>query len=171
MYLNKVRILNEIFLRNGTLFNNMKNIGPKLIRLFKEGYCTPQIAKIAREIKEPSTTIHYNIKKLEKEGAIRTYKAVFDYKKIDEGFCVYLFLKLTAKAGADPDRIATKLARYEEVESADLLAGEWDVILKVRTKDQDAFYNTLKTILALEGIEGTTSLISLRQVKTEFVLL
>ncbi|UCE43792.1 MAG: hypothetical protein JSV57_05425, partial [Candidatus Bathyarchaeota archaeon] len=111
----------------------MKNIGPKLVKLFKEGYCTPQIAKIAREIKAPSTTIHYNIKKLEKEGVVRTYKAVFDYKKIDEGFCVYLFLKLTAKAGADPDRITTELARYEEVESADLLAGEWDVVLKVRT--------------------------------------
>ena len=44
----------------------MKNIEPKLISLFKEGYCTPQIARIARKIKEPSTTIHYNIKKLEK---------------------------------------------------------------------------------------------------------
>jgi len=149
----------------------MKNIRPRLIRLFKESYCTPQIARIAKEIKEPSTTIHYNIKKLEKEGAIKAYKAVFDYKKIDEGFCVYLFIKLTARAGADPDRIVGELARYEEVESADLLAGEWDIILKVRTRDQDEFYMALKSILAREGIEKTTSLISLKQVKTEFVLL
>ncbi len=149
----------------------MKNIRPKLIRLFKEGYCTPQIARIARETKEPSTTIHYNIKKLEKEGAVKTYKAVFDYKRIDEGFCVYLFLKLTAKAGADPDRISAEMARYEEVESADLVAGEWDVVLKVRTKDQDEYYDVLKNILAREGVEGTTSLISLKQIKTEFVLL
>jgi DNA-binding Lrp family transcriptional regulator len=149
----------------------MKNIRPRLIKLFKEGYCTPQIAKIAKEIKEPSTTIHYNIKKLEKEGTIKTYKAVFDYKKIDEGFCVYLFVKLTAKAGAYPDRIVGELARYEEVESADLLAGEWDMVLKVRTKDQDEFYDVLKSILAREGVEKTTSLISLKQVKTEFVLL
>lgn len=149
----------------------MKNIGPKLIKLFKEGYCTPQIAKIAKEIKEPSTTIHYNIKKLEREGAVRTYKAVFDYKRIDEGFCVYLFIKLTARAGAYPDQISTEFARYEEVESADLLAGEWDMILKVRTKDQDGYYDVLKNILAREGVEGTTSLISLKQIKTEFVLL
>ncbi len=149
----------------------MKNIEPKLTRLLKEGYCTPKIAMIAKEIKEPSTTIHYNIKKLEKEGAIRTYKAVFDYKKIDEGFCVYLFVKLTAKAGADPAKIVRELARYEEVESADLLAGEWDIVLKVRTKDQDEFYDVLKSILAREGVEKTTSLISLKQLKTEFVLL
>ncbi len=148
----------------------MKNIKPKLIKLFKEGYCTPQIARIAKKIKEPSTTIHYNIKKLEKEGAVKTYKAAFDYKKIDEGFCVYLFIKLTASAGADPDRIVGELAKYEEVEGADLLAGEWDVILKVRTKDQDEYYEVLKSILAREGVEKSTSLISLKQVKTEFVL-
>ena len=149
----------------------MKNIRPKLIELFKEGYCTPQIARISKEIREPSTTIHYNIKKLEKEGAIKTYKAVFNYKKINEGFCVYLFIKLTSNAGAHPDRIISELAGYKEVESADTLAGEWDIILKVRTEDQDSFYEMLKSILAREGVEKTTSLISLKQVKTEFVLL
>ncbi len=149
----------------------MKNIRPKLIKLFKQGYCTPQIAKIAKSINEPSTTIHYNIKRLEKEEAIKTYKAVFDYKKIDEGFCVFLFIKLTAKVGAYPDQIIGEFARYEEVESADLLAGEWDIILKIRTKDQDEFYGVLKSILSREGVEKTTSLISLRQAKTEFVML
>ena len=149
----------------------MKNITPKLIELFKEGYCTPQIARIARTINEPSATIHYNIKKLEKENAIKTYKAVFDYKKIGEGFCVYILLKLTAEAGAFPDRIAGELAKIREIESVDLLAGEMDVIIKVRAKDQDEFYNLLRGLLARAEIEKSTSMISLRQIKTEFVLL
>ena len=65
-------------MKNCMLFNIMKDIKPKLISLFKEGYCTPQISKIARTIDEPSTTIHYNIKKLESEGVLKTYKGVFD---------------------------------------------------------------------------------------------
>ncbi len=149
----------------------MKDIKPKLIALFKAGYCTPQIGRIAREINEPAATIHYNIKKLENEGAVKAYKAVFDYKKIDEGFCVYLFIKLTASVGANPDKISNEFARYREVESLDVLAGEWDMILKIRTKDQDEFYKVLKSILAREGIAKTTSLISLKQIKTEFVLM
>jgi DNA-binding Lrp family transcriptional regulator len=149
----------------------MKNIRPELIRLFKEGYCTPQISRIARKINEPSATLHYNIKKLENEGAIKTYKAVFDYKKIEEGFCTYLFIKLTAKAGADPDKIIGELARYEEVDSADILSGEWDIVLKVRTKDQDKYYDVLKSILRREGVEKSTSVTTLKQVKTDFVLL
>jgi len=150
----------------------MKDIRPKLIRLFKEDYCTPQIGRIAREINEPSTTIHYNVKKLESEGAIKTYKAVFDYKKIGEGFCSYVLIALSSNEYADPERIADNLARHREVESVDILAGDWELIIKVRAKDQDEYYQFLKNAVSKEkGIENTNSLISLKQVKTEFVQL
>ena len=153
------------------LFNNMKNIKPKLIRLFKEGYCTPQIARIAKTIHEPSTTIHYNIKKLENEGAIKTYKAVFDYKKIDEGFCAYVLIALSPAEYRTPERIAWCLAKHKEVESVDLVAGDWELIIKVRTKDQDEYYNFLRNVVSREeGMQKTKTMISLKQLKTEFVL-
>jgi len=150
----------------------MKNIKPKLIRLFKEGYCTPQIARIAKTIDEPSTTIHYNIKKLEQEEAIKTYKAVFDYKKIDEGFCAYLLFALSPAEYTTPERIAMDLAKHKEVESVDLVTGDWELIIKIRTKDQDEYYNFLKNVISGEkGFQKTKSMISLKQIKTEFVLL
>ncbi len=148
----------------------MKDIQPRLIELFKKGYCTPQIGRIAREINEPSSTIHYNIKKLESSGAVRTYKAVFDYRKIDEGFCAYMLIALSSSEYADPERIANKLAKQREVESVDILAGDWELIVKIRTKNQDEFFQFLKEVVSKEkGIENTNSIISLKEVKTEFV--
>jgi Lrp/AsnC family transcriptional regulator len=129
---------------------------------------TPQIARIAKKIKEPSTTIHYNIKKLEKEGTIKTYKAVFDHKKIDEGFCVYVLINIPTDAYDTP--IADELAKLEEVESADTIAGEWDVILKIRTKDQDEYYDILKKYIS-KGVIKTLPLPALKQVKTNYTLL
>jgi DNA-binding Lrp family transcriptional regulator len=150
----------------------MKDIKPKLIKLFKEGYCTPQIGRIAREINEPAATIHYNIKKLETEGAIKAYKAVFDYNKISEGFCAFVLIALSSEEYADPERIGRSLARHKEVESLDILAGDWEMILKVRTKDQDEYFKFLKEVISKEkGIEKTNSIISLKQAKTEFILL
>jgi len=150
----------------------MKNIKPKLIRLFKEGYCTPQIARIARKINEPSTTIHYNIKKLENEGAIRTYKAVFDYKKIDEGFCAYMLIALSPAEYITPEKMARNLAKHKEVESADLVAGDWELIIKIRTKDQDEYYDFIRDVVSKEeGLQKSKSMISLKQIKTEFVSL
>ena len=149
----------------------MKNIRPKLIRLFKEGYCTPQIARIARTIDEPSTTIHYNIKKLENEGAIKTYKAVFDYRKIDEGFCAYILIALSPAGYSTPERIGQDLAKHKEVESVDLITGDWELIVKVRTKNQDEYYDFLRNVISTkEGLQKTKSMVSLKQTKTNFVL-
>ena len=150
----------------------MKNIRPKLIRLFKEGYCTPQIARIAKTINEPSATLHYNIKKLENEGAIKTYKAVFDYEKIDEGFCAYVLFAFSPTEYSTPERIARNLAKHKEVESVDLLAGDWELIIKVRTKDQNEYYTFIRRVISREeGLQKTKTMISLKQMKTNFVLI
>lgn len=147
----------------------MKDIRPRLIELFKKGYCTPQISQIAKRLKEPSTTIHYNIKKLEKEGAVKAYKAVFDYKKIDEGFCAFVLINLSPDEYGDPERIGKDLSRLSEVESVDICTGDWEMMLKVRAKDQDAYYSLIKNVISRKGIIKIKTLSSLKQLKTEFV--
>jgi len=151
------------------LYNNMKDIRPRLVKLFGENYCTPQIAKIAKKLKEPSTTIHYNIKKLEKEGAIKTYKAVFDYKKIDEGFCTYVLISLSSDEYGNPERIGKDLAKHQQIESIDICTGDWEMVLKIRVKDQDAYYDFVKNVISRKGIVKIKSLVSFKQIKTEFV--
>lgn len=148
----------------------MKDIKPKLISLLKTGSCTPQISQIAKALKEPSTTIHYNIKKLEEE-AIKTYKAVFDYKAIDEGFCSYVLLSISPDEYGDPERIAKELAKHPEIESVDICTGDWELIIKVRVKDIDSYYQFVKNVIRRKGIIKIVSLNSLKQVKTEFVTL
>lgn len=147
----------------------MRDIKPKLIRLFREGYCTPQIARIAQKIKEASTTIHYNIKRLEKEGIIKTYKAVFDYKKIDMGYCTYVLCQISPDEYVDPEKLAKELAKQENIESVDICTGDWELILKVRTKDQDEYYQLIKKFISRKGIIKINTVSSLKQLKTEFV--
>lgn len=147
----------------------MKDIRPKLIALFKKGYCTPQIARIAKKLKEPSTTIHYNIKKLEKEKAIKTYKAVFDYKKIDEGFNSIILISLAPEVYSDSERIGREIAKHPKIESVDICTGDWELVLKARVKDQDEYYDLVKNFIAPKGVVKIKSLTSLKQIKTEFV--
>jgi DNA-binding Lrp family transcriptional regulator len=148
----------------------MKDIKPKLIKLFKEGYCTPQISRIAKTIDEPSATIHYNIKKLEEDGAIKTYKAAFDYNKIGEGFCVFVLIALSPTEYGDPERIAAELAKHKEVESVNIVSGDWELIVKIRIRDQDEYFNFLKSVISREkGIEKNRSIISLKEIKSEFI--
>ena len=147
----------------------MKYIGPKLIELFKSGFCTPQIARIAKKLKEPATTIHYNIKKLEKEGAIKTYKAVFDYKRIELGHCTHLLINLSQDKYGDPESVTKELAKNPNIESVDICTGEYELLVKLRSKDIDDYYAFVKVAIKKYGFSKIISLTSLKQVKTEFV--
>ncbi|MBT4824424.1 Lrp/AsnC family transcriptional regulator [Candidatus Woesearchaeota archaeon] len=147
----------------------MKDIKQKLIKLFKQGYSTPQIARIAKKIKEPSTTIHYNIKKLEKDGAIKAYNAVFDYDKIGIGYCTFVLIRLSPDEYGNPERLSKELSKHDEIESIDIITGDWEMILKVRTKDKDEYFNFMKNVISRKGVTKITTLTSLKQVKTEFV--
>jgi DNA-binding Lrp family transcriptional regulator len=70
-----------------------------------------------------------------------------------------------------PERLAGRLAKCPEVGSVDLVTGDWDLIVKVRTRDQDEYYNFLRNVISgEEGLQKTTSMISLKQIKSEFVL-
>jgi DNA-binding Lrp family transcriptional regulator len=147
----------------------MKDIRQKLINLFKQGYCTPQIAKLAKKLKQPSTTLHYNIKQLEKQGAIKSYKAVFDYKKIDQGHCTYIFINLSQEDYADPEKVGKELAEDSRVESVDVCTGGNELVVKLRTRDIDEYYETIKEWVKRFNFLKTNSITSLKQIKTEFL--
>ena len=146
----------------------MKDMQSKLIELFKQGYCTPQIARLAKKLHEPSTTLHYNIKKLEQEGKIKSYKAVFDYKKIDEGHCTYVFVNLSKENYGDPEKVAKEIAKDARVESVDVCTGDYELLIKLRTKDIDEYYSLIKEWIKRFEFSKTTSVTSLKQIKTEF---
>ena len=147
----------------------MKDIRPRIIELFKEGYCTPLISVIAKKLKEPSTTIHYNIKKLESEGSIKSYKAVFDYKKIGQGYCTYILINVSPEKYGNPEEVIKSLMKDPRVESADVVTGDYELLIKLRTKDIDEYYNFVKDSIKKYGFSKTISMTSLKQLKTEFV--
>ncbi|MFH1915906.1 MAG: Lrp/AsnC family transcriptional regulator [Nanoarchaeota archaeon] len=147
----------------------MKDITTKLIPLLKEGYCAPQIAQLAKKIKQPASTIHYNIKKLEKEGKIRRYRAVFNHNKIGQGMTVFVLINLSPDEYGNPERIANDLSKHPEIESINIITGDWELALKIRVKDQEEYYSFVKNVISRKGIIKISSLITLKEVKSEFI--
>jgi len=148
----------------------MKDITSRLVELFKSGFCTPQISRVAKKLKEPSTTIQYNVKKMEREGIVKAYKAVFDYKKIELGHCTYLLGNLGPEHYSNPEEVADDLAKHPNVESIDIVTGDYEVLIKLRTKDIDEYYEFVKYMVKKYKFAKTYSITSLKQPKTEFVI-
>lgn len=77
-----------------------------------------------------------------------------------------VLVSLSSRAHRDPQKVADRLVKYGEVESADILTGNWDLALQVRTETQETLYDFLKRMSSNEGeIAKTNSLISLKRIK------
>ena len=77
-----------------------------------------------------------------------------------------VLVALSPSAHRDPQKTADKLAKYKEVKRVDILTGNWDLSLEVKTETPEALYDFLKRTISKEGeIAKTNSLISLKRTK------
>jgi len=84
---------------------------------------------------------------------------------------VFVLINLSPDKYGNPENIGKELAKHPQVERVDICTGNWEMILKIRVKDQDAYYNLVKNVISRKGINKIVSLTSLKQLKTEFVTL
>ena len=85
---------------------------------------------------------------------------------VNKKFRALVFVALSPDAYNNPEKIADILSKYEEVESADIVAGNWELALEIRTKDQNEFYDFLKKAIHKENsIVKINSIISLKHIK------
>jgi DNA-binding Lrp family transcriptional regulator len=62
------------------------------------------------------------------------------------------------------------LASNEDVESVDVITGEWEFIVKIRARDQDDYWFKLQKVIKDVPIIKVNSMISIRQLKSEYTL-
>lgn len=113
---------------------------------------------IAEKVGLPISTVHRRIMKLEKDGVIKSYKAIIEYEKTKRAISAFIFINIAEtvpdKGHIPKSKIISKILRYHEVqELADVQGGNFDLVSKARfasLKDLSAFVEKLREI---EGIE------------------
>jgi Lrp/AsnC family transcriptional regulator, leucine-responsive regulatory protein len=89
--------------------------------------------KLAKYLSIPRSTLHSRIKKLEKTGLIKGYKAILDYEKTDQGLSAFINISLTEKAYFK--EILAGLCKNPKIEAVYTVTGRTDIIAKVRFKN------------------------------------
>ena len=124
------------------------------------------VKELSRKIGSPITTTHARLKRLEKEGFIKAYRAVLDPKKLGFNTLAYIFISFSREKGLDQRKVASEIAKIPEVQEVHIITGEWDILAKVRVSNVDALgelvVNKLRNI---EGVEKTYTSVVLENVK------
>ena len=106
------------------------------------------------------------LRALEKEGYIKGYRAELDANKIEQGYLVYMQVKLRSTNRDALRRFNQAVQDVKEIMSCDMMSGGYDYLLKVRTRDMHAYRELLGDVLSvLPGIDQSSSFPVMEQVK------
>jgi DNA-binding Lrp family transcriptional regulator len=87
---------------------------------------------IARKTGLPRVTVHERIRKLKEKGVIKRFTIMLDHSKVGKPTTAFVLVSYDPHQQITQRKLAERLAKLDEVYEVHILAGEWDLLLKVR---------------------------------------
>ncbi len=142
----------------------MDNLDEELISSVDSG--TVKYTALAKKTNAPLSTVHFRMKKLEKEKIIKYYKGEIDWKKA--GFPLTAFVLISVDISLlktlkrTQDQILQELLNIMYVREGYITTGDADIFVKVIAKDSSHLREILLDYIdAKEGIVKTNTMIIL----------
>ena len=130
-------------------------------------------AQIGGRLNMPEAEVAAKIKEHESNGVILGYRAVINEEKLNvELVRAVIEVKITPEREGGFDRLATRIARFDEVHSCHLMSGGFDLLVVVEDSDLKAVSSFVSEKLAtLQGVISTVTHFMLKPYKDQGVLI
>lgn len=126
---------------------------------------TLSIAQLAEGIGLSVTPCWRRIQRLEKEGVIEKRIAVLNPEKLDLSLTVFVMVKTDKHNQAWLNAFQETVKDFPEIVEVNRLAGEYDYLLKVITRNNQSYDAFYKRFIARIELSNVTSCFSMEQVK------
>jgi len=120
--------------------------------------------EIAKEAKVSEATVFVRVKKLQKSGVIKSFKAIVDPRMVGKETVAFVMLKANPNVYSKVLRLLMKMDEIYEIYD---VTGAYYTILKIRTKSTEELAQIIDKIGLIEGIVGTETVLVLRSIKEE----
>lgn len=124
------------------------------------------IADLARKVGLSKTPVQARLKRLEAQGIILGYAARFDPVKLGQPHIVFVEVKLSDTREKALRAFNEAVLGLAEVEECHMIAGAFDYLLKVRTRDMTGYREVLgEKISNLPHVAHTSTHVAMQAVK------
>lgn len=124
------------------------------------------VTDLANRVGLSKTPCQIRMKKLEERGYIQGYTAVVDPAKLDAGHIAFVQVSLADTRSAALDAFNTAVTAIPEIEQCHMIAGQFDYLLKVRSKDISEYRRFLgEKISELPHVSHTSTFVVMQSVK------
>lgn len=124
--------------------------------------------ELARRVGLSPTPCLERVRRLERDGVIRGYRAELDPAPLDAGLIVFVEVAIDRTSHEAFDRFALAAKALAEVAECHMVAGGFDYLLKVRVSDMQAYRDFLGRALAeVPHIRETRTYVVMEEVKSD----
>lgn len=124
------------------------------------------VTELARRIGLSKSPTQARLKRLEAEGVITGYRALIDPRQIDAAHVAFVEVKLLDTRETALSKFSASVRKIPEIEECHLIAGAFDYLLKVRSRDISAYRRVLaEHISSLPHVMSTSTHVVMEAVK------
>ena len=124
------------------------------------------ITELALAVGLSKSPCQVRVKRLQAEGYILGFRAVLNPVKLDREHVAFAEVKLTDTTEKALSAFNAAVRRVPEIEQCHMIAGSFDYLLKIRTRDIRAYRQILgETISALPFVGNSSTHVSMEAVK------
>jgi len=124
------------------------------------------ITELASRVSLSKTPCQLRMKRLEDQGYIRGYTALIDRAKMGLSHIAFVQVTLLNTSSRALNAFNEGVRKIAEVEQCHMIAGGFDYLLKVRTRDMRAYREVLgEKISALPHVQQTSTFVVMESVK------
>jgi len=127
-----------------------------------------QISEISKETNIPRITVYNRIQKLIKDGIIKKIIPLLNYKVLGLSVTAFILISFSPNFKLSQRTLAKKISVMKNVEEVHIIAGEWDLLVKVRGKTvEDVGSYVVDQLRNIEGVEKTMTIVAFETVLDE----
>ena len=143
-----------------------------LLKLLQENAAL-RPAQLAAMLNMPESEVVAKIKSYEAEQVILGYRAILNEEKLGlELVRAVIEVKITPERGGGFDRLAERIAKYQEVQSCYLMSGGYDLLVLVEGKNlRDVATFVSEKLATIHGVISTATHFMLKPYKQQGVLM
>ncbi|KPN62818.1 Leucine-responsive regulatory protein [Aliiroseovarius sp. xm-m-379] len=126
------------------------------------------VTELANRVGLSKTPCQLRMKRLMAEGYIHGFKAMLDPEKLGLDQVVFVEVELTDTTEAALSAFNAAVQAAPEIEQCHMIAGAFDYLLKLRTRDMQSYRTILGEVISgLPFVASTSTHVSMQSVKDE----
>jgi len=140
-------------------------IDDEILRLLaKNGRIT--LSELAKKVNLSISPCQARLKKLENKQYILGYHARINYEQLQKAHIAFVQVVLSDTRASALENFNSEVSKLESIEQCHMIAGSFDYLLKVRTKNISQYRTILaEKISSLPNVSSTSTFVSMETIK------